>query len=236
MLVSMWFYTLMTCYIWLFLFFFFSSRRRHTSCALWTGVQTCSLPIWLEVRRERPGGRSAERAAELDLQGQDRNRRIPDPRVRGDRLGLARPARPGAGDSRTRVRDARAGASLRHQEAAGVQLGAVDRGRARHVALLLPAHAGTERAVERAPRRARRRAAPALDPQRSDAPLLDPAARCRVRRRRRPQGGRQGHLLADHAVHAAGPCDDAVDAAGRELLRLQLRPEDRKSTRLNSSH
>src|SRR3546814_3363430 len=26
-------------------FFFFSSRRRHTRCALWTGVQTCALPI-----------------------------------------------------------------------------------------------------------------------------------------------------------------------------------------------
>src|SRR3546814_7314404 len=25
--------------------FFFSSRRRHTSCALVTGVQTCALPI-----------------------------------------------------------------------------------------------------------------------------------------------------------------------------------------------
>src|SRR3546814_120619 len=33
-------------------FFFFSSRRRHTRCALVTGVQTCALPIsiksWLE--------------------------------------------------------------------------------------------------------------------------------------------------------------------------------------------
>src|SRR3546814_6324525 len=27
-------------------FFFFSSRRRHTICALVTGVQTCALPIW----------------------------------------------------------------------------------------------------------------------------------------------------------------------------------------------
>src|SRR3546814_15092878 len=27
------------------LIFFFSSRRRHTSCALVTGVQTCALPI-----------------------------------------------------------------------------------------------------------------------------------------------------------------------------------------------
>src|SRR3546814_10063372 len=30
-----------------FLCFFFSSRRRHTRCALVTGVQTCALPIFL---------------------------------------------------------------------------------------------------------------------------------------------------------------------------------------------
>src|SRR3546814_10259241 len=30
----------------LFWFFFFSSRRRHTRCALVTGVQTCALPIY----------------------------------------------------------------------------------------------------------------------------------------------------------------------------------------------
>src|SRR3546814_5814424 len=29
----------------LFFVFFFSSRRRHTICALVTGVQTCALPI-----------------------------------------------------------------------------------------------------------------------------------------------------------------------------------------------
>src|SRR3546814_10545339 len=29
-----------------FLIFFFSSRRRHTRCALVTGVQTCALPIY----------------------------------------------------------------------------------------------------------------------------------------------------------------------------------------------
>src|SRR3546814_18549450 len=32
--------------------FFFSSRRRHTRCALVTGVQTCALPI-SDVRRIR---------------------------------------------------------------------------------------------------------------------------------------------------------------------------------------
>src|SRR3546814_3356510 len=30
--------------------FFFSSRRRHTRCALVTGVQTCALPICLNDR------------------------------------------------------------------------------------------------------------------------------------------------------------------------------------------
>src|SRR3546814_10015672 len=29
----------------MFVLFFFSSRRRHTRCALVTGVQTCALPI-----------------------------------------------------------------------------------------------------------------------------------------------------------------------------------------------
>src|SRR3546814_14805048 len=30
--------------------FFFSSRRRHTRCALVTGVQTCALPISTDIR------------------------------------------------------------------------------------------------------------------------------------------------------------------------------------------
>src|SRR3546814_4395633 len=32
-------------------YFFFSSRRRHTRCALVTGVQTCALPISDESAR-----------------------------------------------------------------------------------------------------------------------------------------------------------------------------------------
>src|SRR3546814_9168985 len=31
----------------MFSIFFFSSRRRHTRCALVTGVQTCALPIYV---------------------------------------------------------------------------------------------------------------------------------------------------------------------------------------------
>src|SRR3546814_1209235 len=38
----------------MFLFFFFSSRRRHTRCALVTGVQTCALPIFNKVAEGRP--------------------------------------------------------------------------------------------------------------------------------------------------------------------------------------
>src|SRR3546814_1372414 len=41
-----------------FLIFFFSSRRRHTRCALVTGVQTCALPISLA-----PPSRGGVRAA-----------------------------------------------------------------------------------------------------------------------------------------------------------------------------
>src|SRR3546814_7646229 len=40
------------CRFCLFWFFLFSSRRRHTSCALVTGVQTCALPIFQGAFRE----------------------------------------------------------------------------------------------------------------------------------------------------------------------------------------
>src|SRR3546814_20671410 len=45
----------------MFMYFFFSSRRRHTRCALVTGVQTCALPIWFPGKR--PDARKASSAA-----------------------------------------------------------------------------------------------------------------------------------------------------------------------------
>src|SRR3546814_4587571 len=39
--------------------FFLSSRRRHTRCALVTGVQTCALPISARGRRSRREGSNA---------------------------------------------------------------------------------------------------------------------------------------------------------------------------------
>src|SRR3546814_10077840 len=69
--------------------FFFSSRRRHTRCALVTGVQTCALPIFAATSIPRPPmsppslktrerlsevryeirGELARRARELEAQG-----------------------------------------------------------------------------------------------------------------------------------------------------------------------
>src|SRR3546814_4938262 len=42
-------YVIMCCVCFLNFVFFFSSRRRHTRCALVTGVQTCALPIWARI-------------------------------------------------------------------------------------------------------------------------------------------------------------------------------------------
>src|SRR3546814_5162895 len=42
--------------------FFFSSRRRHTRCALVTGVQTCALPICWAHREQGCAGCHRERA------------------------------------------------------------------------------------------------------------------------------------------------------------------------------
>src|SRR3546814_6932129 len=62
--------------------FFFSSRRRHTRCALVTGVQTCALPIY-RGSRDRPRAqdpalwtrRGRPSAAEARGPGEPRRRR-----------------------------------------------------------------------------------------------------------------------------------------------------------------
>src|SRR3546814_2257760 len=56
-----------------FLGFFFASRRRHTSCALVTGVQTCALPIWMmDEDNYRNNGRAGDdpQAAFEQLRGE----------------------------------------------------------------------------------------------------------------------------------------------------------------------
>src|SRR3546814_1920425 len=44
-------------YVYCLSYFFFSSRRRHTICALVTGVQTCALPICSSVTMKRGAAR-----------------------------------------------------------------------------------------------------------------------------------------------------------------------------------
>src|SRR3546814_13519965 len=46
------------------LVFFFSSRRRHTRCALVTGVQTCALPISRSNGRSDRNDRGGERGGQ----------------------------------------------------------------------------------------------------------------------------------------------------------------------------
>src|SRR3546814_1283885 len=54
------------CFLFLFCVYlcFFSSRRRHTRCALVTGVQTCALPICWRNCSTRPGSPTVVSAAD----------------------------------------------------------------------------------------------------------------------------------------------------------------------------
>src|SRR3546814_16761257 len=61
------------------LFFFFSVRRRHTRCALVTGVQTCALPISRRPRRQTPtdeGCPSSGSSVRTPAPGRSEERRV----------------------------------------------------------------------------------------------------------------------------------------------------------------
>src|SRR3546814_17929869 len=62
--------------------FFFSSRRRHTRCALVTGVQTCALPISWRAIRGRSGLPPQTSCAIAAERGTDR-RTMPTPPAPG---------------------------------------------------------------------------------------------------------------------------------------------------------
>src|SRR3546814_11485706 len=53
--------------------FFFSSRRRHTRCALVTGVQTCALPIFPAIVRDFDEAETLEIALIENIQREDLN-------------------------------------------------------------------------------------------------------------------------------------------------------------------
>src|SRR3546814_6421545 len=72
--------------------FFFSSRRRHTRCALVTGVQTCALPICprieIGVADRNPRPVDAQRQSGNKARGQKRTER-PAFRLLGIDIGVA---------------------------------------------------------------------------------------------------------------------------------------------------
>src|SRR3546814_4516560 len=91
--VSICLFDLSSCYLFVFVevvAFCFSSRRRHTRCALVTGVQTCALPLYALSGRRRlpprpgrrggraPDGPAARRGASP---GQQQSRRSEERRV-----------------------------------------------------------------------------------------------------------------------------------------------------------
>src|SRR3546814_8738998 len=104
------------------LYFFFSSRRRHTRCALVTGVQTCALPISDRRRPLRRGGAAAGEGGG----GRPRPRRCLEPARLRDaqigRLGQERAVlRQGAGpESQARAGDGVSGRDVSGDRPPGV--------------------------------------------------------------------------------------------------------------------
>src|SRR3546814_2500257 len=75
--------------------FFFSSRRRHTRCALVTGVQTCALPIYepsvVAIRMDSRGAKKVEAVGRAGYRDADRHagavaRQADDPHVMAEIL------------------------------------------------------------------------------------------------------------------------------------------------------
>src|SRR3546814_4578579 len=86
--------------------FFFSSIRRHTICALVTGVQTCALPIWVTTGRDivHRSRTHYHRSHGLHRNRSPRPATRPAPRLRAA-LGAARGAAPDE-EARERLRAA----------------------------------------------------------------------------------------------------------------------------------
>src|SRR3546814_2168693 len=90
-------------------YFFCSSRRRHTRCALVTGVQTCALPILHRLNRKpAPTGKKYNHTQgdihETDLSSGGSRRTDPSAK-RGPRFGtnLSRPYEIGRASCREKV-------------------------------------------------------------------------------------------------------------------------------------
>src|SRR3546814_9749178 len=75
LLLCLWLLFVVFCLLFIGCFFFFSSRRRHTRCALVTGVQTCALPIFGRSRGNRLRNAAAARVGEIAIGQIERQRK-----------------------------------------------------------------------------------------------------------------------------------------------------------------
>src|SRR3546814_8007288 len=91
---------------------FFSSRRRHTRCALVTGFQTCALPI------EGGGGAEQTRLRMGDELDRDRGHEIFEPPLGNKAFGKARPHQMVPNPEAEPARDHHPARALREREVA----------------------------------------------------------------------------------------------------------------------
>src|SRR3546814_4245435 len=96
------------------LWFFFSSRRRHTRCALVTGVQTCALPILAQEAKVRadPNLRADRFVERWQQLSQDRDRLY----RAGDMTGREKAGKEMAGMAKSLERDPQVESILRGRE------------------------------------------------------------------------------------------------------------------------
>src|SRR3546814_4165126 len=145
---------------WLCCVFFFSSRRRHTRCALVTGVQTCALPIFkaskmAERKDENSGPRPSSSAVARFEQEVTRNElpALPPARLSGGH-GARTPSEGEAPDARDLGRRGRPrGPSSRPHRSAPSQLPLYEHGGRHHHGHGLPPAADPPRSSRHQRRR-----------------------------------------------------------------------------------
>src|SRR3546814_5789617 len=103
--------------------FFFSSRRRHTRCALVTGVQTCALPIFRNDPKGTPPQPSPAFAGEgAKARGRSRSCKSAGTLMPGDRIKLEPSWKSRIGDYLQRDDMQALSGFLRERHAAGARI------------------------------------------------------------------------------------------------------------------
>src|SRR3546814_5979324 len=91
------------------LLFFFASRRRHTRCALVTGVQTCALPICRAQELDELGDRLQAQQAQLEQLREEQEQALSDLKdqhaQRGDVLVKLKSRLSGESDNLAQLKD-----------------------------------------------------------------------------------------------------------------------------------